>query len=636
MFRSLFLFLSSLFRRDGLATIGKLFRYAFSPRAWRWLLAGIRNKRLLKSSGLFDEAWYRREYPDVVEKGIDPVQDYLTPPHPWLRLPNPDFVPREYAAMNFDVKACGIPWAVHYAKDGMREGRPVSTLENYEKPFPVGAVELRRAFAAAPVVHRRTAVFASFSGDGRIKESVLFYLRGLREVTDNIVFIANNPIFPDEVEKLDGLVRLAVFHHHGCYDFGSYKSGWNEAKAIGLLEPDICDELVVCNDSCYGPVFPFSETFAEMDRRNCEAKPGERFDFWGMASMCIYGKHAIQSFFYVFRKSVLESGTLDHWFEKMQLFRDRGRIVFFCESALTAFLTGGGHRWDSLVPESFHSEKKATPTKYPLILLRDFRMPLVKVKALKGDCLDDLQETLDYIASENPAMAAFLSERRKSAGGNADGAVVQTASATHVDSLETKVSAIRKAYADGRPVRVVFLVSSIDPHPARDIVARLASTPGFSVSVSAVPDLRIQQIPDRFSVLRDMRAALLSRFPAESVVRAEPDASGEWNDLAANADLVCYETAENISDFRYNPHYAIGRNFLPVLFFDHRSAGPYPLEKEFARQNYAYFWKIFFTDRDSFDLYARHSLRKGANAVLSEGGNVAAAISDIVAELLPA
>ena len=288
------------------------------------------------------------------------------------------------------------------------------------------------------------------------------------------------------------------------------------------------------------------------------------------------------------------------------------------------------------MPESFHSEKKATPTKYPLILLRDFRMPLVKVKALKGDCLDDLQETLDYIASENPAMAAFLSERRKSAGGNADGAVVQTASATHVDSLETKVSAIRKAYADGRPVRVVFLVSSIDPHPARDIVARLASTPGFSVSVSAVPDLRIQQIPDRFSVLRDMRAALLSRFPAESVVRAEPDASGEWNDLAANADLVCYETAENISDFRYNPHYAIGRNFLPVLFFDHRSAGPYPLEKEFARQNYAYFWKIFFTDRDSFDLYARHSLRKGANAVLSEGGNVAAAISDIVAELLPA
>ena len=162
MFRSLFSFLSSLFRRDGLATVGKLVRYAFSRQAWRWLLSGIRNKRLLKASGLVDEAWYRREYPDVVARGVDPVQDFLTPPHPWLRLPNPDFVPREYAAANLDVRASGMLPAVHYASNGIREGRPVSTLESSEKPFPSGAVELRREFPAAAPRHRRTAIFASF------------------------------------------------------------------------------------------------------------------------------------------------------------------------------------------------------------------------------------------------------------------------------------------------------------------------------------------------------------------------------------------------------------------------------------------------------------------------------------------
>ena len=55
----------------------------------------------------------------------------------------------------------------------MREGRSVSTLKNFEKPFPPGAIELRRELPAAPVVHRRSAIFASFSGDGRIKDTVL-------------------------------------------------------------------------------------------------------------------------------------------------------------------------------------------------------------------------------------------------------------------------------------------------------------------------------------------------------------------------------------------------------------------------------------------------------------------------------
>ena len=616
-------FLRNLFRRDGIATVGKIFRYAVSPDAWHWLFDNLRYKRWVKAARLVDEDWYRREYPEVAEKGLDPVQDFLTPPHVRLRMPNPDFVPLEYEALHYDVKQCGVPPAVHFARDGRREGRGVSMLEHSDRPFPDGAVELRREFAPKAPVHRRTAVFASYSGDGRIKESVLFYLCGLREVVDSIVFVANNPVFLDEVEKLDGLVRLAVFRHHGCYDFGSYKIGWSEAKELGLLDPDVCDELVVCNDSCYGPVFPFSESFAEMERRNRAAKSRDRFDFWGMASMKLYEKDAIQSYFYVFLKSVLESGALDRWFCRMEECRDRGRVVFFCESAFTAFLAAEGHQWDSLVPELFHREKKATPTKFPLTLLRDFRMPLVKAKALQGDCLDPLQDTVDSIVSANPAMAGMLSSVRNAPGGNSPGSIVRSARMNHVGSLPGKAAAVREAQRMGRPVRIHLLASSVDAHPARDAVVRLASVTGLSVSVAAVPDLRIQAIPDRFSALRDVRAALLSRFSPESVIRNEIDDSGQWRDLTENADIVCYETAEDVSDFHYNPHWSVGRPFLPVLLFDRRTAGPYPLEKDFARQNYAYFWKIFFTDREEFDLYVRHSLRKGGNAVVIEGCDAA-------------
>lgn len=621
MFRSFVPFLSSLFRRDGLDTIRKIGRYAFSRKAWSWLRTNIRNKQDLKASGLVDEAWYRREYPDVAESGIDPVQDFLTPPHPWIRMPNPDFVPREYAAVNFDVKASGLPWAVHYARDGMREGRPVSTLENYEKPFPPEAVELRREFAAAPAAHRRTAVFASFSGDGRIGDAVLFYLRGLREVADNVVFVANNPVFPDEAAKLDGLVRLAVFRHHGCYDFGSYKIGWNEAKALGLLEPEICDELVVCNDSCYGPVFPFSGTFAEMDRRNREVKPDDRFDFWGMTAHELFERPHVQSFFYVFGKAVLEGRALDRFFDKMEEFRERGQVVFFCETAVSAALAAAGHRFSSLVPEIFSKERDSPPIKFPVTMLSAYRMPLIKAKTLKGESKESLAETLEIVRRENPGLARLLpSPPERTAFEETAGAtpsVPRAAREIHVDSMRRTADGIRAARAGGRPVRVRFFKVVTDLALIGPVLGDLLRDKTFSATIAAVPDFRIEQLPNRFSTLRDVRTALLSNLPRESVVRAESDSTGEWFDLTAGADVVCWETAEDASDFRYNPHYAVGRDFLPVLLFDRRTAGPYPLEKEFARQNYAYFWRIFFADREAFDLYAKHSIRGGENAVFA-------------------
>ncbi len=626
--RSSRVFLASLLRGNGWAAIGKIARYAFSPRAWKWLLSEIRAKHLLRSSGLLDETWYRREYPEVDEKGIDPAQDFLAPTHLKRRMPNPDFVPAEYAAVNFDVKASGLPWALHYAKDGMREARPVSTLDTCGAPFPPGTEELRREFPQAPAVHRRTAVFASFSGDGRISDPVLAFLRGLKDVVDNIVFIADNPVFPEEVPKLDGLVRLAVFRHHGGYDFGSYKAGWAEAKALGLLDPDICSECVVCNDSCYGPVFPFQSMFDEMERRDAARPAANRTDFWGTVFTGMYGRIAIQSFFYVFREPVLEGSHLDRWFSELIPPSDRGLVIVRCESQLTRFLCQSGYRPDALVPLSFFQSVKATPTKHPLLLMRDFRMPLLKKKCLAGDSLDDLGEVRRFVQSVNPALAAMLPV---SGGGRKSPlSEARIRRESHVAALAGKVEALRQAHAAGQPVHILFLAPSGPTFQGGGLFPLCRRDGDFCPTIAVVPDGRRERFPDRLAALRETRARLFSRFPKESFVRTETDATGEWTDVSSGADIVCWETAENSSDFHYNPHYAIGRPFLPVLFFDRRTAGPYPPEKEFARQNYAYFWKIFFTDPEDFRLYAAHSLRHGDNAVCVAPGDWAPSVLRIL------
>ncbi len=609
-----------LFRRDGLAGAGKAFRCAISPKAWRRLRERARERRLMEDSGLVDRDWYRREYPEVAETGIDPIRDFLDPAHVSSRMPNPDFDPREYAAANFDVKADRIPAVWHYVRHGMREGRPVSLLECAERPFPDGAEEFRKDYPAAPAVHRRTAVFAAFSGDGRIGKRDLFYLRGLKEVVDNVVFVANCPIFPEEAAKLEGLARLAVFRHHGCYDFGSYKAGWFEAKALGLLEPDVCDELVVCNDSCYGPVFPFSECFAVMAGRPC--------DFWGMALARSYGRKTIQSYFYVFRKAVLEGPHLDRWFGRLDGYRDRGQVIAKCETVLTEHLERCGYSCDALVPESFHRTRRATPTKFPLTLMRDWRMPLVKVKALRGDSLENAEETFAFLRRENPALGALIGSPPEPGRPRPAGGAARAARESHAESFARKVTAVRARAAAGNPVRVVFLSAAAGPLPWEPAFEALRRDGRFQCSVAAVPDFRISEPARRLAALRDVRAEFLRRFPEVSVQRVSQDEAGEWTDVAADADVVCWGTAENVSDFRHDPHWSVGRAFLPVLFFDRRTAGPYPLEKEFGRQNYAYFQTVFFADRKTFDLYVAHSLRGADNAVLAADGDFLRALAE--------
>ena len=121
-------------------------------------------------------------------------------------------------------------------------------------------------------------------------------------------------------------------------------------------------------------------------------------------------------------------------------------------------------------------------------------------------------------------------------------------------------------------------------------------------------------------------------LPDARTIALQTDTDDEWRDVLPCSGIVFYPSASDWSDFHYNPHYAVGRKVLPVLVFNRKATPSYPLEKEFARQNYAYFWKVVFADRETFDLYARHSIQKGENAVLVENGNEAEVIVSLIQE----
>ncbi len=236
---------------------------------------------------------------------------------------------------------------------------------------------------------KRIAIFASYSKEGIIADYVLYYLQGLKNVADDIVFIADNEIQKEEAKKLQGLVTYYKCERHGCYDFGSYRIGfeWLEKKRI----LDEVDELIFCNDSCYGPVYPLKDIFEEMDSR-------KSVDFWGMFDSN-ESEHHIMSFFLSFKKKVFQSHefcNFVHSFRKLGNFWD---YVDQYEKRFTAILEKAGFKSDvflkidkeSLLKYAYQSGN-GNIMLYPVTICRH-GMPLIKVKAMNNTFGNDLRES---------------------------------------------------------------------------------------------------------------------------------------------------------------------------------------------------------------------------------------------------
>lgn len=73
---------------------------------------------------------------------------------------------------------------------------------------------------------KNCAVFAAYSADGTVSDYVIDYLRALKEIAPNIVYVTDNPIPESEIAKLRPYVNHLIARRHGEYDWGSYKRGF--------------------------------------------------------------------------------------------------------------------------------------------------------------------------------------------------------------------------------------------------------------------------------------------------------------------------------------------------------------------------------------------------------------------------
>ncbi len=167
---------------------------------------------------------------------------------------------------------------------------------------------------------RRVAVFVHYDLKGFVADYVVYYMQELVRTGFEVVFVSNAPKLPDsEIARVLPYCALVAHRANRGHDFGAYRDG------IALVNLDSIDQLLISNDSVYGPLYDLSETFEK-----CTPDVA----MWGITDSWEMRYH-VQSYFLVFNKLAIDHPKFRKFWSNMILVRNRDWVIRQYELGLT-------------------------------------------------------------------------------------------------------------------------------------------------------------------------------------------------------------------------------------------------------------------------------------------------------------
>lgn len=207
---------------------------------------------------------------------------------------------------------------------------------------------------------RRICLFAGYDKDDKIQDYVVYMIKELSKISD-VYYMANGKIGPEEMVKIAPYTQMFYSQRHHMRDFGTWQFlmmqlGWEK---LGQY-----DELILCNDSVYGPLFNLEEVFWRMERKN--------YDFWGMTAD--YQRHFhVHSYFMVFGQEIVRHEKFQNFWKAVSFYSDTQS----CEFELTSLLTALGFVGNSYVRNYSRDNVLYNPQR----MLEEYAAPFIKVKS---------------------------------------------------------------------------------------------------------------------------------------------------------------------------------------------------------------------------------------------------------------
>lgn len=197
----------------------------------------------------------------------------------------------------------------------------------------------------------RLAIFQCSDRQGIIDDYIPYLLNDLKENLTRLVIVVNGKLTAEGRKKLTALTDEVFVRENKGFDAAAWKCAMTEY--LGWDEVDKYDELVLLNDTFFGPFYPFKEVFQKMEKRDV--------DFWGLTAHGAIKNDPfannpyhhwpahLQSYFLVIRKTMHTSFNFKQYWEKQPIFKSFEELVGKNETVFTKWFSDKGFTWDSYI-----------------------------------------------------------------------------------------------------------------------------------------------------------------------------------------------------------------------------------------------------------------------------------------------
>lgn len=192
---------------------------------------------------------------------------------------------------------------------------------------------------------KRLVIYFFYDKDGIVDRYIPYMLDDVVKNCSELVVVCNGKLTESGRDIFNHYADQLIVRENKGFDVWAYKTALDHYGWDKLVE---YDEIIMMNHTIMGPLYPFSEMFAEMNERD--------LDFWGITK---YHKHPsnpfnivygytpehIQSHFIAVRRSMIESYEYQKYWNERPEIRGYEDAVGKHEAVFTKYFADMGFKW---------------------------------------------------------------------------------------------------------------------------------------------------------------------------------------------------------------------------------------------------------------------------------------------------
>ena len=228
-------------------------------------------------------------------------------------------------------------------------------------------------------------------------------MRSLKEVGLSVVLISSNMgLSKESLGIANTMCSAVILRENRGWDFAGWALGITTLK--GMYN---ASEIVIANDSVYGPMHPISEMFDFMNERP--------WDLWSVTESFEVDWH-LQSYFLVFKRSAIASDCFRRFWENVRILRTKHSVISRYEIKLARSLFVSRARGGGLCTTRGRIASRNPTLNHWLLTLERGKSPFLKVQLLRDNPLNsDIAGWDKVVASRgyDPSLIRALLERTR-------------------------------------------------------------------------------------------------------------------------------------------------------------------------------------------------------------------------------